>query len=355
MNTYQHNDSSYNNGIHPVLPSYNSSNNSTNRSSGYAMPSNLLQYRSNSTNSVCPVAVTTYATLHLDTIHKLLNHILYVTIACDIIVFLSSFSISYFNNVGYNTVLCTFLLCTITVVTLLIINNNRISALSILAPTEYMIGVATGITLSAIVISLLLCSTYKSTIKLCHEIIQSSSSFSTSHSTTTSNNNSTHSDNAVPDYSNDAILLDACRNHTSTMSSIRFWSSLIGWCNVVLAALLMIGRHELSAHTTRLTSNSGSTGPYSYDPIPTTSTTTAPTTNGNEYPPGYDFEEQFRQQQAEILGSQGVAAIRDRITSTTTTAMFVGDYSTIPEVAQHQPQQSVNTSKNNNGPQILSV
>jgi hypothetical protein len=141
------------------------------------------------------------------------------------------------------------------------------------------------------------------------------------------------------------------------MKSIRFWSSLIGWCNVMIAALLVVGRHELSAHTTTASAQ------YSYDPISTTmngSSTAGGGSNQNnahqtssssndtaavaDYPPGYDFEEQFRQQQAQILGAQGVAAIQQRAT-----AMFVGDYSTIPEVTQPPP------GSRNDGPQILSV
>jgi hypothetical protein len=348
MNTYQHNtnDMAYNNGIRPVLPSASSSATNSNNMFQKNFRSSSGSNNYHSPTTVCPVILSTYITLHLDTTHKVLNHILYLTLLCDIMLLLSSFSISYFNNIGYNTVLCTFILCTITIITLLIINNNHISALSILAPTQYMIGMATGITISAIMITFLIFTTYKSTIKICIEVLKTSSSI---HS-----NNSTGSDSALHHYYNDdPVLIDACKNHGSTMSSIRFWSSLIGWCNVMTTALLVVGRHELSAHTTTAAAQ------YAYDPISTTmngSTGAAGGPNHHhhhsnshdtaaaEYPPGYDFEEQFRQQQAQILGAQGVAAIQQRAT-----AMFVGDYSTIPEVTQ-QPQVS-----RNDGPQILSV
>ena len=218
MNTYQHNnDMAYNNGIRPVLPATSSSSSNSN---------NMFQKNFRSINNsnhhyhtnICPVIISTYITLHLDTTHKVLNHVLYVTLLCDIMLLLSSFSISYFNNIGYNTVLCTFILCTITIITLLIINNNHISALSILAPTQYMIGMATGITISAIIITFLIFTTYKSTIKICFEVLKTSSS-------THNNNNSTGMDSALHHYYNDdPVLLDACKNHGSTMTSIRFWS-----------------------------------------------------------------------------------------------------------------------------------
>ena len=347
MNTYQHNnnnDTSYNNGIRPVLPSASSS---TTNSNTMFHKNFRNSHNHPSHTTICPVTISTYITLHLDTTHKILNHVLYLTMVCDVMLLLSSFSISYFNNIGYNTVLCTFMLCTITIITLLIINNNHISALSILAPTQYMIGMATGITISAIIITFLVFTTYKSTIQICTQVMKMSSSIHTSNNNSTTG--STGSDDVPHHYYNDdPVLLDACRNHGSTMSSIRFWSSLIGWCNVVTAALLMVGRHELSAHTTTAAAH------YAYDPISTTMNGNTSNHHGNnhpsnetmaaEYPPGYDFEEQFRQQQAQILGAQGVAAIQQRAT-----AMFVGDYSTIPEVTQ-PPHAS-----RNDGPQILSV
>ena len=337
MNTYQHNgDMAYNNGIRPVLPSTSTSS---------ATNNNMFQknFRSSSNHNhttSCPVVISTYITLHLDTTHKMLNHILYLTLLCDIMLLLSSFSISYFNNVGYNTVLCSFILCTITIITLLIVNNNHISALSILAPTQYMIGVATGITISAIILSFLVFTTFKSTIQICTAVLKTLPSSSSSYNNSTGFNSGPHHY-----YNDDPVLQEACKYHGSTMSSIRFWSSLIGWCNVMITALLMTGRDELSAHTTTAAAQ------YSYDPVSTTMNGSSQSHGNNnsniatsDYPPGYDFEEQFRQQQAQILGVQGVAAIQQRAT-----AMFVGDYSTIPEVTQ-QPQVS-----RNDGPQILSV
>ena len=377
MNTYQHShtgnnhDMPYNNGIHPILPPPTSS------SSASAAAAHLHLFHKNNTfrnssshgpTTCCPVIVTTYITLHLDTTLKILNHILYLTLLCDVMLLLSSFSISYFNNIGYNTVLCNFILCIITIITLLIINNNHISALSIFAPTPYMIGVATGLTLSAIVITFVVFTTYQSTIHICKDVIK------TSASVISDSTNST--DRQIPHhyYNDDPVLLDACQHHASTMSSIRFWSSFIGWCNVMTAALLIVGRHELSAHT-------AAAAQYAYDPIVSSTSTfgggsnppypnhhnnnnnnnnnihTMPTTTTTttDYPPGYDFEEQFRRQQAQILGVQGVAAIQQRAT-----AMFVGDYSTIPEVTQPRHDHNNNNNNNNNannngGPQILSV
>ena len=95
MNTYQHNnnnDTSYNNGIRPVLPSASSS---TTNSNTMFHKNFRNSHNHPSHTTICPVTISTYITLHLDTTHKILNHVLYLTMVCDVMLLLSSFSISY--------------------------------------------------------------------------------------------------------------------------------------------------------------------------------------------------------------------------------------------------------------------
>jgi hypothetical protein len=381
----------YNNGLRPILPQQSSSPyDDHNFYAGGSSPHNLSRSHHRWWNRVvssCPIYVVTYVTMHLDTISKILNHCIGMTLLGNVFLFVSSFAISYYedqkNHIGFNTVFCAFLLCTISIINLLIINNNRISALSMLAPTEFMIGVATGMTFSALIITMLLSSTYRSAMRLCHHSIQSRhlnllTTNSTDAATTTTNtgnnygsNSNMHykSNNDSTQYYDDPLLIETCTNHIGTITSIWFWSTLLIWFNIIILVLFIVGRYELSAHTTQQ---------YSYDPIyggdgvnsheintnhnhtSTPVTTTATTTNGT-YPmpqptqPAVDFEEQFRRQQQEILGIHNVTALRDRVVATT--AMFVGDYSTIPEVTQPQlPTNTTTTStQRNSGPQILSV
>ena len=263
----------------------------------------------------CPVAVSTYAALHLDSVSKILNHIVAVTVVCDIFLFLSSFSVSYLDHhLGFNTVLCSFLLSAVSVTVLLIINNSRISALPVLAPTEFMVGVATGITIGAAVLAAILSTTYHTATE-CDKV------------TATGNQTS----------NNDPVLKDTCANHASSMTAIWFWAGLVAWLNVVASMLLVTCRHELSAHYQQ------------YETIGSADST-------NPVPPVHDFEETFRRQQQEILGSQQAAAVRDRAA-----AMFVGDYATIPEVthgsvaSNSMSTVSINGGKNSESAQILSV
>jgi hypothetical protein len=326
----------YNNGLRPILPpsSYRSDNNRW----------------WNQLIASCPVYVVTYITLHLDTISKILNHCIGLSFLGHVVLFLSSFSISYYddshqNHIGLHTVLCTFILCTISIVNLLIINNNRISALSIFAPTEYMIGVATGLTMAAVLITLLLSSTYRSARKLCHRVIQQQDTFSHANKTYTTSNDGYHFDN-------DPVLIDTCVHHQSTIVSLWFWSGLLIWFNIMIVVLFIMGRQELSAHTTKHQN-------YNYEPVVSSSTghdgdvTSLPSDTLVAPVAHIDFEEQFRRQQQEILGAQNLQAMRDRMAATTT-QLFTGDYSTIPEVtpgASPPPKKKGGT----NGPQILSV
>lgn len=267
----------------------------------------------------CPVAISTYATLHLDSISKILNHVVAVTVVCDAFLFVSSFSVSYLDHhLGFNTVLCSFLLGAVSVTVMLIVNNSRISALSVLAPTEFMVGLATGITIGAAVLAAILSSTYKTANK-CDKVLNAA---------TAVGNATTHS--------YDPVFVDTCANHASNMTAIWFWAGLIAWLNVVASMLLVIGRNELSAHYQHNYETIGGDTPVS--------------------PSHLDFEETFRRQQQVILGAHQAAAVRDRAA-----AMFVGDYATIPEVTHGSVPSSLTTAsinshnRNSESAQILSV
>jgi len=279
----------------------------------------------------CPTSIGTYVALHLDSVSKILNHILFLTVIVDVFLFLSSFSVSYLpNHMGFNTVLCSFLLAAVSVLVLLIVNNSRISALSVLAPTEFMVGVATGGTIGAAVLAGLLSSTYK-TVTHCKELAADGGA--------AAGKNNTHYD---------PVFTTACSN-TGSMTGIWFWAGLAAWLNVVAAMLLVTGRHELSEHYQQYETIGGIHGDDA-----------GFSGGSNPQPQHHDFEETFRRQQQEILGASQAAAMQNRAAS-----MFVGDYSSIPEVRDtstsmstvtlNSQQQQGNNGGQNKEAQILSV
>lgn len=274
----------------------------------------------------CPVQLGTYATLHLDTVGKILNHVLLFNLVCDVLLFFSSFSVSLLeHNLGFDTVLCSFLLSAVTVVILLIVNNSRISALSILQPTEYMVGVATGLAIGAAVLAAVLSSTYK-TVSHC-VVADDKDTSAAAASSATDTNTTAISTTTAAHGSNDPNYDYMCKNMKTTFSYIWFWAGLSAWLNAISALLLMIGRQQLStAHHQQ-----------HYETI-----------GGSQQTP--DFEETFRRQQQEILGSQRHAEIQQRAAS-----MFVGDYATIPEVTQGSVPPSGNNRGNSESAAILTV
>ena len=246
--------------------------------------------------SSCPTAIATYAALHLDSIGKILNHVLFLTVAADVLLFLSSFGVSYLpNHLGFSTVLCSFLLAAVSVTVLLIVNNSRISALSVLAPTEFMIGAATGACFMASILAMLLSSTYR-TVTHCQDLQQPADSGA--------HNNSS---SAATPQNFDPDFVTACTN-SGSMTGIWFWAGLSAWLNAIATMLLATGRHRLSEHYQHYEAVGGD-----LDGVPRQH--------------HHDFEETYRRTQAEILGAGQAAAVQSRAAS-----MFVGDYATIPEV-----------------------
>jgi hypothetical protein len=307
----------------------------------------------------CPAAISTYATQHLDSSGKILNHVVAITVVCDVALFVCSFSVAYLDHLlGLNTGLCSFMLCTASVTVWLIVNNstNRISALSFLAPTEFMVGLATGLSVGAAVLSAVLSAAYQ-TGTVCDKIIATAAAGSAAHAAAAAA--------ATTSTSYDAVVADTCANHVSHMTAIWFWAGLVAWLNVVTSMLLATGRQELSAQHRSL---------YNYETIG--GVASGDDTSFPQTPTHFDFEETFRRQQQEILGVHQAAAVRERAA-----AMFVGDYATIPEVThgsvagsgntagasstslqQQQQQQQQNGSRMSNGynqtgetAQILSV
>ena len=190
----------------------------------------------------CPPAITNYAMMHLDSLGSILNHILVLMLVCNLFLFFSSWSISFLPTMGFSTVMVSFLLCCQNVCVWLIgkfhslcpsymsrrfpflnlcsVNNNRISALSFLSPTEFMVGVALGITVGGAVLAFVISGAFR-------HVSQCSS---------------TGNDGA----STDPVYEYICGHRKGSMSAVWFWSGIVFWLNFVCALLIAIGKQELT-------------------------------------------------------------------------------------------------------------
>lgn len=240
----------------------------------------------------CPPSVGTYAAMHLDSMGKILNHVLLVLVAIDAFLFFSSWNVSVLPGLGSTTVLMAFLLTFQAVVVWLIINNNRISALSFLAPTEFMVGVALGISVGGCLLAYCLCSAF-SAIPACQEEEIASGNATATHSS--------HSNSPVVDY--------VCHERQGSINAVWFWSGLVFWLNFCVSLLLAFGRRELTHFS-------------QYESLGLTMD---------------DYEGHFRNATGTFPGDMPVSVPH-----------FVGDYSSVPEI---RTDPVVPPSSKNGGPE----
>lgn len=248
-----------------------------------------------------------YASSHLDTLPKILSHVLYVAVVCQVCLLVTSFSASQYLDkelmCGFSPVLCTCFLLAVTILVYVVNNHHHFShnpLTSLLEPTEFTIGLSAGLTIGTLVVAVLMAQTFHTGGVLC----DSETQHAMSSATTTGRNDTATAINSPALI--DPLLYNACTNHRLNMSSISFWSGLCAWLSAVVAILLTVGRNDIlmARHYERIADGSNSNTIDS-------------------------FEEIYRRQQREILGAQQAAALQNRAT-----ALFVGDYSSVPEVTQ---------------------
>ena len=260
----------------------------TPRSSDYLQPRAILENL-----SLCPFGGT-YVALHLNSIEKILNHILALVLLLNVMLFLSSFSVVFMPLSAFNTTFISMLLLAQTIIVWLILNNHRVSMASCLAPTEFKIGVAFGLCVAAAILAFLVshgfarpdavCAAFQST-----EISNTNQRFVLLDDPAT--DNSTEPDSSSSSSSTSMPFLSTytmCSTHKGSMVAVWFWSGLVFWCNFVSALLLWVGQSELA-----------NASPYENLSMD-------------------DFEDHFRRQQV----ANGTAA----------PPAFVGDYATVPEI-----------------------
>jgi hypothetical protein len=163
----------------------------------------------------CPTGVSTYASLHLSSIEKILNHILLIMAVLNTFLFLSSWNVSFLPNMGFSTTFVALMLCFQNACVWIIINNHRISSFSFMAATDFMVGVALGITIGGTILAFVVSSNY-SHVSRC-DTMQS-----------------------------DPTYEYLCGSRKGSMVAVWFWSGMVFWLNFCSSLLIAIGRDELA-------------------------------------------------------------------------------------------------------------
>jgi hypothetical protein len=196
----------------------------------------MLPHRLDENLSFCPRDVRTYAALHMDSIAKILNHILLLLFALNILLFLSCWSQSFTPSNTLPTVWMSLFLLLQNATVWAILNNGRVSPhLSFLAPNDFIMGLALGITIGASILSFLLsqsfrygsCPTYSRTTSN-----RTNYDYAYEHSTSTTSN----------DHYNDSNTQTDCHHSTG----IWLWAGLVFWLNFCSCLLLAVGRREFT-------------------------------------------------------------------------------------------------------------
>jgi hypothetical protein len=198
-------------------------------------------------------------------------------------------------SIGLHTVIVSLFLMTQTAVVWCILNNHRIGVLKFLEATDFMMGIAVGITIGGTVLSVITSSWYKSLTPSCK----------------------TSGQNADYDRAYESVY--DCHSWQTRMTGVWFWAGLVFWSNICTAMLLTIGRRELT------------NGRGNYEPVGAQEDGTAEQvgSRGMYNEGGNDF-----------LGGLGVPS-------------FVGNYSSVPEI-RTDVQESV-TNSNSETARITSL
>jgi hypothetical protein len=200
----------------------------------------------------------------------------------------------------------------VSVVTALIIHNHRFAALSILSPNEFNVGVSCGLSISAALLGFVISTIYKSLNQFCrlqlHHIVHNTTATTTS--------------SGILDY--------LCENRKAPFTALCFWSGLSAWLNILVIAMLIVGKSQITQYYSSSSNQYESIGAITPD-----------------HHHHHDFEEAFRRQQAQILGEQQAREIANR------SSAFVGDYANVPEVTTTASSRSGETASLT--PRVLSV
>lgn len=179
--------------------------------------------------AICPEAAVRYASRHLDSIPKIINHFLFATILFTFFLLLASWGAP---NVGVNLFLIALVLGIQSVSVLFTLNHSPIPALQFLSPTPFMIGVALGTTIGSAILALVISSTYRR-LSNCRSFDGKGT-----------HSRSFHDNSTIP--TGDPVMEYLCQKGSGFLSAVWFWSGLVFWCDSCVCLLIMMGHHELT-------------------------------------------------------------------------------------------------------------
>jgi len=184
----------------------------------------------------CPREAAVYASIHLDSISKILNHVLAIMFVANVLLFFSSWKVVALPHVGMSTVLVSSLLGFQSAAVFLILNSGyRFRSLqSFLAPTDFLLGVALGITIGGTILAFVFSGAYRSVSR-------------------------------CKDTGADPLYEHLCSNRRAALTAVWFWSGLVFWLNGCTALLLAVGRRDLTVSTNQYESvGTEESGNYNY-------------------------------------------------------------------------------------------
>ena len=221
--------------------------------------SNLQGY-GRSIQNMMPPPIANYMAVNVDTIPKVINHVLFFLTISNFFLLIKSISVSFM------TFIVATLLALQTMVVVMILHNNQINfAPRSLEPTEFIVGLCLGICVGGGILAFFVSVFFSHALSLCKY--------------------------AAVHYTPED-LIHSCGNLTNNrLWSMWWWSSIIFWLDVFLAFLVAAGREEVT-HTQQQQYNSiGSSERSSVSGL----------TSAEQYdlqPPQFQKQQQQQQQQS---------------------------------------------------------
>jgi hypothetical protein len=151
-----------------------------------------------------------YISTHMDTLPKLLHHVILLIAICDVFLFLVSWKLSFL------TFFVAILWGAQNACVFLILNNGKVSfSPRFLAPSDFIIGMALGITIGGTVLAFFLSAIFSKVPFKCESI-------------------------------EDITHRYSCEERSGTANHVWWWSTVIFWLNMTSCVLLAAGRNEIS-------------------------------------------------------------------------------------------------------------
>jgi hypothetical protein len=240
-----------------------------------------------------------YAALHLDTIPKLINHLLVLVGVSNVTLFMKSWNVTILPGMGLQTPLVATLLCCQNVCVWMILNDTAATMattrLVAWRPTEFMIGNCLGITIGAAFLAMVL-SNYFHNLGRC-------------------NNNVSMVGASIMEY--------VCENprERARVASVAFWSGLVFWLEFCLSLLIALGRQDLVRFSNT----------QSYENLSTQDDD--PEEHFRQYTEQQQRQQQQQQNQTGTITANGILGTFAGSLATS----FGSDYSTVPDIrnAEH--------------------